>query len=274
MAVYIEYVIIDNLVIDFLLLTLSTRVCRVSTNRLKILFGACLGTAFAVAFPLINIHGALLFLLKIMVGELMVFVSARFKSPTEFLKTFVVFLVLTFSSGGALIGVCFLINGGFCEINGTFSFSILQNLPLGAIVFGVSACLFAVYKTVFYFRKKADVTCFEREVLLFDNGKSVRLLALLDSGNCLYDKRSGKPISVIGKGVANKLIDSGALLLRACHYVRCASVSGEGKMLVFEIDRLVIYFDGKRNIIDNAMIGISPSGDLNGVDLLLHSALC
>ena len=130
MTVYVEYVVLDNLVIDFLLLILSFRVCRVDINRWKILFGACLGTAFAIVFPLIRINGMLLFLLKIMVGELIVFVSARFKSCGEFLKTFAVFLVFTFSSGGALIGVCFLINGGFCEINGTFlksgeTFSIL-----------------------------------------------------------------------------------------------------------------------------------------------------
>ena len=121
--------------------------------------------------------------------------------------------------------------------------------------------------------RKADAFPFARQAVLFDGDDTAKLSALIDSGNRLYDKRTGKPVSVLSRAVADDLMERGFFKMRGAHYQKYTTIEGGGKILVFQIDKLVIYCGEKRNIIDNAMIGVSPAGGYGETDLILHAAL-
>lgn len=52
MKIYIEFVIIDNIVIDGLLLWLTNKTLKVSSNPVRIFLAAFLGTVGAIVFHL------------------------------------------------------------------------------------------------------------------------------------------------------------------------------------------------------------------------------
>ena len=66
MLVYVEYAVIENLIIDYFLLKTSLYFSRASYKWYKILFAVCLGTAFAIVLPLVNINNKIAFFIKIL----------------------------------------------------------------------------------------------------------------------------------------------------------------------------------------------------------------
>lgn len=83
-----------------------------------------------------------------------------------------------------------------------------------------------------------------------NNGKSIRINALLDSGNTLVDPTSQIPVSIISLAVfleifpditADKIITND---LDSCisngHYINCQTVNGKGKMFVFQPDKIQV----------------------------------
>lgn len=272
MSVYVETVILDNAVMDAVLLYLAVRLSGGKIRVWRIAVGAAIGTAFAVITPFISLSGALSLALKLSVGGLMVAVAAGHKRLRRYALSLAYFLLLTFGSGGALLAIGYLINGSFCAKKGTFLFFPAQNVPVAAIIFGGSAAAVLFFKLIFGARKRANLKPFKRTVALFDGAESVYLDGFIDTGNTLYDGVTLKPVCLIGKSVADSLKRRGVIACRGQRYLRCATATGEGKIAVFEIDRLVIYSGEERHIIDNAIMGVSPS-DLVGTDVIVHSAL-
>ena len=273
MTVYIEYAILDNLVFDYLLLKAAMKTGRIKFTEFRLVLSALTGTFFALVFPLANITGVLGAILKIMVGEVMVFTAGKYRSVSGFIKAFALFASYTFTVGGAMTGVCYLLGLRFDAETGLALLSDASDVSFGAIV--LSGYLFAKLAFLIFggAGKSADIARFSRTVSLNDGNGNVLLGGIIDTGNRLYDRRTGKPVSVLNKAVADKLILGGVLKMRGAHYLPYSTIHGRGKILVFEIDRLVIYCGDKRNIIDNAMIGVSPENALGETDVILHAGL-
>ncbi len=270
MTVYIEYAIADNLLVDYFLLKAAFYLSRVRTRRLRLFAAATVGTAFAVLLPLLQINGALLFILKVMVGELMVLVAGRFIGVKAFIRGTAVFFALTFAAGGALIGVWYLATGRMPDPLAATPF---QEVSLGLCLLLTYAVIKITVSVFGGVRRLGERVPFERKVFIEDGGSHVELDAFVDSGNSLSDNFTGKPVSVIDKAVAGRLIKQGAIKLRAAHYIPASTIHGEGRILVFEIDRMLIYCGQERNIIDNAILGISPAPALRGTDVILNAGL-
>lgn len=272
MGVYVEAVIIENFAVDALMLVLAHRLSGVRWRWWGALIGGACGAAFAVAMPFIKMPDLPLAVLKLAVGGLIVGVSARFKGVRQYLASLAFFLALTFASGGALIALAYVTNLDSCAIKGTNC--ALTASPLWQIACGVggAALAYTAFRTVLSGRRRALIRGFCRRVALFEGAESAYLDGLVDTGNTLYDTRTLKPICIISPAVADRLYRTGVISYRGLRYVRCATVSGEGKIAVFEIDRLVIYSGEERHIIDNAIMGVSPK-ELSGAEVIVHAAL-
>ncbi|MBQ9481308.1 MAG: sigma-E processing peptidase SpoIIGA [Clostridia bacterium] len=273
MAVYIEYAVIDNLVLDYLLLKGAMKTARIKFTEFQLIAAAILGTLFALFFPLMNVGGLVAFLLKMIVGEIITLVAGRYNDIYGFVRAFLYFLLYTFAAGGAMIGVCFLLGLKFDSDAGFSILSAAGDVAFGFII--LSGYLFAKLVGVLFgnARKTADIGGFLREVSVFDGSGSVRLDGMIDTGNTLYDGKTGKPVSVISKEVADRLILGGTFRMKGAHYISYGTLKGKGRILVFEIERMVIYCGEDRNIIDNAMIGVSPDNAAMRCDVILHSGL-
>jgi len=272
-TVYIEYAIVDNLFIDWLLLTCSARLVRERYSRLGIAIAVVIGTAFAVVFPLFSLGRVVSLILKLLVGALMAALAVRFKSFKKYLLYLAVFLLLTFASGGALFAVNFLLGYGMSVTDNSFILFGSNDYSIGLIGVSVTIVIKIFTFTFSRVRRRSDVASFNREVALFDGQHSIKITGFIDTGNSLYDPRTGKPVSIISKGLADRCVLNGTLVMRNAHCIECATIHGSKKILVFEIDRIVIYCGQDRNIIDNAIIGISPSDISGSAEIILHPGL-
>lgn len=257
MVVYIEYVLIDNFVMDYLLLKATFTLLKKEYKKGRLFFCAFLGAIIALTFPIVEISPVLLTLLKIISGLLLVLLARAYRTAKEYFLSAITFFILTFSLGGILIGIFSIF--GVKEIGEVLIATIF--IPAYVLLSGfVKGIKFIVKRKTFYpFLVKCEI--------VFRENKT-EFIGFLDTGNGLYLK--DEPIVVIGRRAFLKLIDKE---FPKMEYVEYKTVMGESKMPTFTVDKLLIYLTEEPNIIYNARVGIARHGEKDDYDLILHPAL-
>lgn len=263
MTIYIEYVVLDNMVIDSLILTLCQTALKLKTSKTKIFLSALLGTITALLCPILP--SIINMLIKIPLAILMVLIAFCPKSTKQFLVQLSAFLLFTFALVGACLAFCeifgikFLIkNGGLYEYKFPVGFALL-----------VCWITFVVVKNILCYIFKAhnyDDLIFKTQIV--QNNQKICATAFLDTGNKL--EYNQKPISIINYQIFSKLYPKIAptdILLKKnlpikkfCYYTVCG-IAKTSQILVFEVDELCInYKTGtqcKSIKISNALLGLS-----------------
>lgn len=139
------------------------------------------------------------------------------------------------------------------------------------ILFGSSLIFFVIIKLFAEYIKKAIITkevCHELNILL--GKKKINLLALVDTGNCLFDKLTGLPIIIVELGkiknifsheifmaIKNKNLEALCLCQKIkFSFVPFKSVGNQNGLLIcFRPDQIKILGKKKINIV-GALIGI------------------
>lgn len=257
MVCYIEYVLLDNFVIDYLLLKAAFSVTGKTVKKLRLFLAAALGAVTAPLFPLIDVSAVIVFFLKLLTGVILVFVAAKYNSVKEFYVTALLFVAFTFLAGGAITGIYSLLG---LDYSAELSVALMI-LPVAAIIKSVTAIVKFIYK-----RKTVGGNLVKCELVF--NGKTTAVTGFIDTGNNLYD--GDRPVIVCGKGTAAKLMSMGIPKLKFIEY---STVMGRGKMATFRIDGIKVYCADKPNIISNVTIGVAEKGAGIGYGLILHPAL-
>ena len=260
LAVYIEYVLLDNIIIDYLLLKYTFLLVRGESGFWRLLLCSFLGAAFAAAMPIIDLPQYIAIPLKLAFSAVLVFAAGKFKTKKSYLISFIVFNLYTFLLGGSVTGVFNL-----------FHLPLDKEYSVGLVILAAYFLIKLAHKgvTLLYRRKNIYSCVSECEIEL--NGRSVKAKGFLDTGNNLYDTESNLPVVVCSKSVAFTLTDGFKIKIPG-KYIRVSTAVGADKMLVFKIDKLKIYNRDKVNIFDNVLLGVARHAFAeSGYDLILHS---
>lgn len=258
MQVYIEYVLIDNLVIDYLLLKAATGITATKTSFKRLVLSAILGAVVALVYPLLESVPLFSVLIKVLSGLIMVIISVDAKTFRAYYVNALVFFCLTFLTGGAIIGVFTLFN-----INYSDEISIaFMILPAYILIKGITSLIKHLYR-------QKDVMRFVYDVEVKVKERSVKLKGFMDTGNGVYDGDS--PVIVVNKRTAAEILGNfhGTNLKR----IKVRTVSGMRENLAFEIDSVKIYLGDKVNIHNRVTVCVSPTEIGDGYDVILHPAL-
>lgn len=201
MVVYVEIVLLENLLIDGLLLWLTLQALKLKTNWWGLFASSIFGALFALFSPIINLSGFWAILVKIFVSFVMsVMLCFNFK---KILLKNVLFLIFTFAFGGSLIALL-----GFLGISTSNGLAVGYNfkIPLGAVFAGL--IIFAITITKFFcaFYKKKKLAQFYFDVGIEINKKTSKLKGFLDTGNTLSN-RQGKPIILLSSNLLSRWFD-------------------------------------------------------------------
>ena len=252
MIVYIEDCLIENFVVTLLIIKSINLMFKFKTSRLRLVFACILGACLATIYPLFNLNGWLLTLLKLSVGFLIVATSYK----QNLFSKYVIFMVCTALYGGLNVATYFLVYGT-TEINDNFATYILLAF-LWVIYFLIVKCIKII-------QKQAVINCFVYKVKITDGKTIIFSNAFLDSGNTLLDEDS-TPILIINYKLFNKLycdIQMTDLLmknyksLKSPHYVKSGFASGGAKILVFCVDEVQIMAKDTSKTLKNAKLGVS-----------------
>lgn len=259
MTVYIEYVLIDNFIIDYCLLKVTFGLTNSPIYRFRLALCSALGGGFALLYPIINLPIVLLTLLKLSFGGLLVSLASKYKSGREYYVNLLVFYAYTFITGGAIIGL-----------------SNILSIPLGTessvafMVIPVYFTLRALNGVVKYFYKRKETLARVYDLEITAYGVSVKAKGFLDSGNGLYDGDS--PVIMCDIEFAKRFFTAQPNKIKI-KTLEISTVNGISKNPSFKIDEIKIYDGDKRNIYNNVTLGVSKFSVGDGYDLILHPAL-
>ena len=189
MNVYVEYVILDNLVIDTLLLWAVTLTLKIPYKKYRIFLGGVVGAACAVAS--VYVTGYWTYLLKTACLVLMCIVAIGFgkKLFWHILLT----VAYTFVLGGAIVGLFNLFKVDYLTESGEY---YQLNVPLFVYVLAVALAAFLCYSIVLYVKQiKKIAPHMAKIVLILD--KTYNLSGFCDSGNTLM--HDGVPVCFVTK---------------------------------------------------------------------------
>ena len=236
MIIYVEYVIIDNFLVDLVLLMLTSKVLKVHPKWWQYLLSCSFGTAVCFLLPLLYLPVIAGILIKLTTGILMCKICF-FRQP--FVVRFVsiiVLLSLLYSLGGATIAFMFLFSKNPLE---TLKNNYFNTVPIGFLVAASFCIISSALYLAKYIKERKNLAPFLRTITLQIFGKTIELFGYLDSGNRLEDDISGLPIVVVSKQALEKCLHKkiNALFLRQTKAMRphniCAiTATGKGEMLV------------------------------------------
>ncbi len=259
MTVYIEYVLIDNFIIDYLMLKASFSLTATKVSRVRLLFCAFLGALFALFYPLLSVNALLLTVIKICFGLLLVLLAGKFKSKKDYYVTAVTFFAYTFLTGGAVIGVFNLL-----------SIPYSTEISIAIMVVPVYFIFTAITSVVKFLYRQKDINCYLRDIEISAFGVIKKGVGFYDTGNELYD--GDKPVIVCGRSFAKELFsrDIGKIKLKK---LAVSTVNGIEQNFAFNIDEIKIYNGDEPNIFNNVTVCVSKQRVGRNYDVILHPAL-
>jgi len=197
--IYLDIVILENIVINYLILLVTSRFSKNKTSSLRLFLGSVAGTAYLVLMILLpdtQVYATLFS--KFLLSVAMVAMAFNFRKISAFMKTLALFYATTFIFAGAAFALMFFSKDWGIVRNG------LLITPLTFIDAKLTELLLAVAVALIIFRVVWDTvqSKFVKEKLLVDisiavENKSIELSALVDTGNSLHDPLTNLPVVVV-----------------------------------------------------------------------------
>ncbi len=263
MKVYIEDVIVDNLVINFIILFLTKKIFKTQTKNVFLILGSIIGTISSIIFCIFDINGFALILFKLFTSVLMVLSSFEYICFKKFFIKYISFIFNTAMFGG----ICFLISfsiGESASLNGILTYDL--SLPMGFVILLAFFVSYVFCKILNSLKHKSKIEALIYNTILRNDNKQLEIKAYFDTGNTLVDSKSGKPVFIITYKNFYKLFDltlesliQGKVEenLKDAHYINVGSVGKSSKMLVFCIDEIEIYESKNIYKIKKPMLALS-----------------
>ena len=258
MTIYIEYVLINNLLIDYILLKATFSTTGVLVSKKRVFFCALISAVFSLLFPLINAPLFILTLIKLSFGLFIVYLSAKHLNFKSYFQNTAVFFFYTFLTGGAIVGIFSL-----------FNIPTVKEAVSALMIFPVYFVYFCATRVVKHIYRARNVRsfCYLTEITICGTTKSMQ--GFLDTGNGVYDGDS--PVIFCHKSMATKFIKD--LNMPQMKYINVCTLTGNSQKLSLKSDKVVIYVGDTENIYTNVTVCFSEQGFENGYQLILHPAL-
>jgi len=284
MEIYLEYVLIDNMVINGLILILTISLLRLNVKKTRIFISSLIGTGFAIITPFVVMPVLSMFLFRALIAVVMLSVIKKYQSIIEFASTYITFLAITFSMGGACFAILNAINAKTTS-NGMLIYN--AQIPVGFIVLIIAGYSYLMLNLIKNFYKKKSINNFLYKVSIRNKAKTFTTNAFLDTGNRLINKQNNKPVIIINFKVFNELYKNVKftdillgnlqnLPLKNCKYISINGAGGKkSKMLIFETDELQIFLQDKVNTIKEVTLGLTLAKfkDQTNYNVLLNPLL-
>lgn len=208
LTVYLDMLYVLNVLIDYLLLTLTARILNIPYKKRRILLAACVGGLIVIFLftPMASFFYHPIF--KICLSFMMVYIAFSYTSIGRFLHHVLTFYFMTFIVGGGMIALHFLFQTEFQLVDGIFQ---TKTSGMGDPVSWLFVCISFPLLYIFS-RKRMNLLSFHLgrtkqmvDVLITIEEKRLECRGLIDTGNQLYDPLTNKPVLILSKKAVETL---------------------------------------------------------------------
>ena len=241
MKIYLDMLFLLNIFLDFILLMSVSVILTRNACIKRLILGSMIG-GVSTTLLFIEINSISLFILKIILGLMMVIATFSYKS-----------LKYTFNNLFYLLTMSFILSG-----------ILYLFMNQGYYNYLIIIIILIIVPTIYYKQSKRfqDNYTYYYKVKIYYQNKVYNLTGYLDTGNKLYDYIKNRPVILTDYKI--KIKDENII------YVPFTSVNTEGVIKCFKPDKLVV----NNKEISNYLIGLSDKKiKIEGVNIILHSKM-
>ena len=268
LVIYWDVLLFFNVVVNGLILFLTSVAVGIRASWLRIWLGALLGGGYVLLDGAVMIPQDVI--VKGLVSFLLVFIVFGYRSWRMFLFTTAVFYLVSFIIGGAVLG---WLSVGQNVMTGQFMLTFGE--VSGGILIGATVVFFCLRRSM---ERAGRMPCLVR-VTVNCEGRRDTFTGLLDTGNLLSSPIRRTPVIVVEKGAVPSLLGEAARYFDArkeCEWVRdiamCQdmlwqkrlslssyqTMDGTGRMLVgIRIDEAELESDGVRYRTNDCIVAVT-----------------
>ncbi len=194
MTVYIDIVIIENIIMNFIILYATGLISKSKISYIRIFIGSFLGAIYAVIgyMSILQIYSTIT--LKILLSIAIVYISFHSTNLKVLGKQILLFYLTSFAFGGVAFYFIYVIKPQEIVMkNGVFlGISTLKNVLLAGVVgFIIIVLAFKIVKTKM---SRKDMFC---NIKINVENKEFETVAMIDTGNLLKEPISNTPVVVV-----------------------------------------------------------------------------
>lgn len=202
MIIYVDILMIVNLFVNYFLLLATMMLSHLQKRRIRILGGAVLGSVFSLMIFLPDLNFWITWLLKLMLGGLLVFVTFGIQPLRIYCKNTLIFFAVNFLFAGVMMLLWLSMRPDKMFFhNGVVYFSISPLFLVFSTVVSymvIKGIYWILYRRV----SKEQIT----GILIEEGGNKRQMFGLNDTGNRLRDPFSGLPVTVCEFSAVSELI--------------------------------------------------------------------
>lgn len=265
-TIYIDVLLILNVYVNFFLLKATARITHSPLKTKRCVLAALIGSFSSLTILLPTLNFTVNTIIKLTAAYLITTIAFGFKNAKNSLKLLMWFYLVNFIFGGIVMGFYNFFQPEFM----TFSNSSLYiDFSLLSLIVFTAAAYFMVMLVRYLFDKGCDTK--RKYRISIRRSKSVCTLnAIADTGNCLVDAFTGKPVIVCHRAEIAPLIsfegiispENAELITKhsGIRFIPFSTVSDGGLIPVFTPEETVIIDEENGNIKKvDVLIGISEN---------------
>jgi len=194
LEVYGEYLFIENLLMNWLILHLTAYFSKENIPKYKLWLGAAVGAIYAFVFFFPSLKFLYSLIMKIIISMLIIVITFMPYKFKIFFKLIAIFYLISFMFGGAAFALFYFTDFHGLLSNGIFyfgNFSMKLLLYSGIIAYILIRFCWE-YVQIRISREKIYISI---SIEVEDNKSQIK--ALLDTGNSLHDPLSKYPVIVV-----------------------------------------------------------------------------
>lgn len=262
MVIYVDILIVLNLVINFLLLNSVFLFAREKAKGKRVIISAFVGALYSLIILVPSIPAFFSGLLKVLVSAVMVFIAFGRMKFKAFLKRCAYFYIVSAIFAGLMFAVYYFITPvGMFFSDGVVYFEI--SAPVLLVLAGV---IYLALSLIFKFFVNAPQDNSLKRVVIKRKGKTANLYAMVDTGNHLTDSLTGYPVLVCSFNSVKGILSGGEeefflgnieKITENLRIIPCATASGEGVLPAFMPDGIEVISESGEKIKPKALVAVS-----------------
>lgn len=244
MTIYLDYIFIENFLIDYILLKETSYIARKEITHRRAIISAIIASSYVAFMMYFKIQELNYLICKMLLVVIMIYISFKPKKTNEYIKLIALFFLISVINVGTLTVVTRLLN--------------LQdaNMLLKFIVYIVSLFLskfFTSHMWKLYKREiKNDDLIYEVKIRLGD--KIYKYNAFLDTGNNVYSYTYNVPVIFAEILEDDMLQELEKRKDKESFNIRTVTLSSEANKLAYIFDKVEITKKGKMWYVKAAIV--------------------
>lgn len=260
MVVYADVLIVLNMIVDYFLLKICSKILKITPRLWRILLSSLAGAVFSlyIFFPESNILTE--FTVRLAMNGIMALICYGFKNLKWFLKAMGSLFAVTCLYAGVMIALWQIFKPhGMVIHNSVVYFNISPIILIEASV--LAYFIYIAAAKIFASSAKYAPKC---EIKLFANCQNVGATAIVDTGNSITDIFGKSQIIIVDKSVLLSLfgdldITRNEEIKNRFRTIPCGTVSGGDLLQGFRCDKAEIFYENRVIKVEKPIAAISKA---------------